>query len=154
MSLLNSLIPSLNRQPAPRVETPAVEPEPTIKPVFELSETPEGWTLAVMLPGVAKDGVELTVDETQIKVVGRRAWRQPAGWTAIMLKRLDWAYIRFGGARTGLPHPPSYYWKRQFFVTFEDDALGVRTRDYIGTNTIIVIDPAESDFYSSIVVGR
>jgi predicted TIM-barrel fold metal-dependent hydrolase len=60
-----------------------------------------------------------------------------AGWTAIMLKRLDWAYTRFGGARTGLPHPPSFYWKRQFFVTFEDDALGVRTRDYIGTNTII-----------------
>ena len=47
------------------------------------------------------------------------------------------SYIRFGGARTGLPHPPSFYWKRQFFVTFEDDALGVRTRDYIGTNTII-----------------
>lgn len=92
MSLLNSLIPSLNRQPAPRVETPAVEPEPTIKPVFELSETPEAWTLAIMLPGVAKDGVELTVDETQIKVVGRRAWRQPAGWTALYRETSDAAF--------------------------------------------------------------
>ena len=34
------------------------------------------------------------------------------GWTAIMLKRLDWHYVRFGGARTHAnPHPPSYYWK-------------------------------------------
>jgi len=92
MSLLNSLLPSLNRQPAPRVATPVVDPEPTIKPVFDLSETPEAWTLAVMLPGVAKDGVELTVDETQIKVVGRRAWRQPAGWTALYRETSDAAF--------------------------------------------------------------
>jgi len=92
MSLLNSLIPSLNRQPAPRVETPVVEPEPTIKPIYELNETPEAWTLAVMLPGVAKDGVELTVDENQIKVVGRRAWRQPAAWTALYRETSDAAF--------------------------------------------------------------
>ncbi len=61
-----------------------------------------------------------------------------AGWTAIMLKRLDWAYLRGGGQRVfGLPLKPSDYWKRQFYVTFEDDPLGVRTRDYIGSNTII-----------------
>ena len=60
------------------------------------------------------------------------------GWTAIMLKRLDWSWIRFGGARTSpYPHPPSYYWKRQFSVTFEDDPLGIRSRDFIGTNTIL-----------------
>jgi HSP20 family protein len=92
MSLLNSLLPSLNRQPAPRVETPAVDPEPTIKPVFDLSETPAAWTLAVMLPGVAKDGVELTVDETQIKVSGRRTWRQPAGWTPLYRETSDAAF--------------------------------------------------------------
>jgi len=92
MSLLNSLIPSLNHQPAPRVATPVVDPEPTIKPAFDLSETPEAWTLAVMLPGVAKHGVELTVDETQIKVLGRRAWRQPAGWTALYRETSDAAF--------------------------------------------------------------
>jgi predicted TIM-barrel fold metal-dependent hydrolase len=60
------------------------------------------------------------------------------GWTAIMLKRLDWSYIRSGGARTQPnPHPPSYYWKRQFYVTFEDDPLGIRSRDFIGTETML-----------------
>jgi HSP20 family protein len=92
MSVLNSLIPSLNRQPAPPAETPAVEPEPTIKPVFELNEAAEAWTLSVSLPGVAKEGVELTADESQIKIVGRRAWRQPAGWTALYRETSDAAF--------------------------------------------------------------
>ena len=60
------------------------------------------------------------------------------GWTAIMLKRLDWNYIRMGGAKTfGIPLKPSVYWKRQFYVTFEDDPIGIRTRDFIGTNTLL-----------------
>jgi len=60
------------------------------------------------------------------------------GWTAIMLKRLDWHYIRGGGAKTfGNPLKPSAYWKRNFYVTFEDDPIGIRTRDFIGTNTLL-----------------
>ncbi len=60
------------------------------------------------------------------------------GWVAIMLKRMDWGYLRGGGAKVfNLPIKPSDYWKRQFYVTFEDDPLGIRTRDYIGTNTIL-----------------
>jgi predicted TIM-barrel fold metal-dependent hydrolase len=60
------------------------------------------------------------------------------GWTAIMLKRLDWHYIRGGGAKVfGNPLKPSEYWKRNFYVTFEDDPIGIRTRDFIGTNTLL-----------------
>jgi hypothetical protein len=32
---------------------------------------------------------------------------------------------------------PSAYWKRNFYVTFEDDPIGIRTRDFIGTNTLL-----------------
>lgn len=92
MSLLNSLIPSLNRPPAPRTETPVVEPELTIKPVFELNETGEAWTLHVFLPGVTKEGVDLTADESQIKITGRRAWRQPSTWTALYRETSDAAF--------------------------------------------------------------
>ena len=60
------------------------------------------------------------------------------GWAAIMLKRLDWNYIRLGGAKTfGIPLKPSEYWKHNFYVTFEDDPIGIRTRDLIGTNTLL-----------------
>ena len=60
------------------------------------------------------------------------------GWIGHLLKRLDWAYIRGGGERTfGLPMLPSHYWKRNFYATFEDDPLGIGTRDFIGTETLI-----------------
>ena len=32
---------------------------------------------------------------------------------------------------------PSAYWKQNFLVTFEDDAIGIMTRDIIGTNTLL-----------------
>ena len=60
------------------------------------------------------------------------------GWVGMMLKRLDWAYIRGGGEKVfGLPLLPSEYWRRNFRVTFEDDPLGIMTREFIGTETMM-----------------
>ena len=60
------------------------------------------------------------------------------GWVGIMLKRMDWSYIRGGGEKVfGLPLLPSEYWSRNFKVTFEDDPLGIMTKDFIGTNTMM-----------------
>ncbi len=33
--------------------------------------------------------------------------------------------------------PPSAYWRRQFYATFEDDPVGIRTRDLIGVDRLI-----------------
>ena len=54
MSLFNSLIPSLARQPAAR---DAAAPAPGIVPAHEIREAPEAYGLTVYLPGVAKDGL-------------------------------------------------------------------------------------------------
>ena len=60
------------------------------------------------------------------------------GWVGIMLKRLDWGYIRAGGEKvSGLPLLPSDYWTRNFRVSFEDDPLGIMTKDFIGTSTMM-----------------
>ncbi|MEC9140993.1 MAG: amidohydrolase family protein [Chloroflexota bacterium] len=60
------------------------------------------------------------------------------GWIAHLLKRLDWAYIRGGGERVfGTSMMPSHYWKRNFYATFEDDPIGIMTRDWIGSETLI-----------------
>jgi uncharacterized protein len=61
------------------------------------------------------------------------------GWLGIMLKRLDWSWFRFGGANAAgaMPQKPSYYWRRNFRITFEDDEIGIKTRDYSGTNTLM-----------------
>lgn len=60
------------------------------------------------------------------------------GWLGITLKRMDWAWFRRGGARTHkIPRTPSDYWKQNFLATFEDDDIGIRTRDINGTSTLM-----------------
>lgn len=89
MSLLQTLIPSLNRAPADAV---ANNLGPTVKPVFAIKETAEAYAVTVQLPGVAKDGLEITAEDGQVRIVGRRAWQRPAGWTALYRESADAAY--------------------------------------------------------------
>ena len=59
------------------------------------------------------------------------------GWIAHVLRRLDWAYFRSGERMFGLPRLPSSYWHTNFYATFEDDPLGILTRDFVGVNTMM-----------------
>jgi HSP20 family molecular chaperone IbpA len=91
MSLLHTLIPALNRTPAP---APADQHRPadlgpTVKPAYEVKETPEAFGVTVYLPGVAKEGLDLTAEENAIRIVGRRAWKQPEGWTSLYRESAD-----------------------------------------------------------------
>ncbi len=88
MSLFTNLLPSLNRTPA-TAQTETAERTPSLKPVYEVTETPEAYTVTVELPGVAKEGLELTADDTEIRLVGRRAWARPEGWTALHRETAD-----------------------------------------------------------------
>jgi HSP20 family molecular chaperone IbpA len=80
MSLLNHFLPS---QTATSTQDNASELGNTVKPAYEIKETPEAFGLTVYLPGVAKDGLELTAEEGQVRIVGRRQWKQPEGWTSL-----------------------------------------------------------------------
>ena len=92
MSPFQTLIPSLSR-PTTRAENgDASAAVPTVKPVHEIKETAEAYGLTVYLPGVAKDGVELTAEDGLLRIVGRRAWKQPEGWTALYRESPDAAY--------------------------------------------------------------
>ena len=54
-----------------------------MKPVYELSESPEAWGLTAHLPGVTKEGLELTVEDGLITIRGRRGWALKwKAWTA------------------------------------------------------------------------
>lgn len=90
MSFFNSLIPSLSRTPGTPAEGAAATP--TVRPAYEIKETPEAWGLTVSLPGVTKDGLEITAEEGQVRVFGRRAWKQPEGWTALYRETADEAF--------------------------------------------------------------
>ena len=88
MSLFNTIVPSLTR-PLARRENGGADLGPTVKPFYEIKETDEAWGLAVYLPGVAKEGLEITAEESQLRIVGRRAWQQPEGWTALYRESTD-----------------------------------------------------------------
>jgi len=79
MSLLSSLIPSTARSQA----TPEAAPVNTVTPRYEIKENADAFGLEAWLPGVAKDGLELTIHEGSLTIVGRRAWKMPDGWTQL-----------------------------------------------------------------------
>ncbi len=92
MSLLNTLIPSLSRTPATRTAQTTTEPAPTVKPIHEIAETADAFGVTVHLPGVNKDGLEITAEDGQVRIVGRRGWKQPEGWTALHRETADAAF--------------------------------------------------------------
>ncbi len=60
------------------------------------------------------------------------------GWVGHFLQRLDHATYRARReASPDLTMEPSEYFHRQFFVTFEDDELGLRHRDVIGVGNML-----------------
>jgi HSP20 family molecular chaperone IbpA len=94
MKLLNQIVPRLSRSVA-RAENggePA-ESEFTVKPAYELKESNDAWGLTVHLPGVAKDGLELSVEEGLITIRGRRAWQQPKDWTLLYRESVDAPFL-------------------------------------------------------------
>jgi predicted TIM-barrel fold metal-dependent hydrolase len=61
------------------------------------------------------------------------------GWIGHFLQRLDHAYdkYRFLEPHGAIPNPPSFYFRRQIRATFQDDVIGVRTRDAIGSDNLM-----------------
>jgi HSP20 family protein len=92
MSLFNTLIPALTRTSIRQDNSPAADLGPTLKPAYEVKETAEAYGLVVYLPGVTKEGLELTAENGQITVIGRRAWKQPEGWTSLYRESADAAF--------------------------------------------------------------
>jgi HSP20 family molecular chaperone IbpA len=90
MSLLQTLLPNSNR--SAQSERDARNQGPTVKPVYEIKETPESYGVTVYLPGVAKDDIEITSESGQFRIFARRSWQQPEGWTAVYRESNDAAY--------------------------------------------------------------
>jgi HSP20 family protein len=95
MNIFNQIVPRLSRtvgRKADEDEGEATNAGMNIKPLFEVQETSEAWGLTVQLPGVTKENLELTAENDQITVVGRRSWQAPAGWTGLYRESVDAPY--------------------------------------------------------------
>jgi HSP20 family molecular chaperone IbpA len=83
MTLLSSLVPNLGCVTKLSANKPAEDNVPRVKPAYEVAEDAHGYTVTVQLPGVAKDGLEITAQEGEVQIVGRRAWTPPSDWTVL-----------------------------------------------------------------------
>lgn len=94
MTLFNQLVPRLSRAISRREDnnSTSTEPEFTLKPVYELKENTDAWGLTVHLPGVAKDGLELSAEDGLLTIRGRRSWQKPEGWTSLYRETADAPY--------------------------------------------------------------
>jgi HSP20 family protein len=91
MSILNQFVPRFART-LDRATDGANQPEFTVKPVYRISETPEAWSLTAQLPGVTKEGLEVTAEEGLVTIRGRRNWQKPEGWTSLYRESYDSPY--------------------------------------------------------------
>jgi HSP20 family molecular chaperone IbpA len=91
MSFLNTLIPTRTRTNLTQ-EGENGTGVPTVRPVYEIKENADSFDLTAGLPGVAKDGLEITAENGQLRILGRRAWKQPESWTLLFRESLDSAF--------------------------------------------------------------
>ena len=50
-----------------------------LTPLANIRETKDGYVLEAEMPGVSKDGLDITVENGQLTIVGRRAAKEPRG---------------------------------------------------------------------------
>lgn len=87
-----SLIPAFNRAPAVRRNDGEASRSPAVRPAYRVNEQADTYEVTVFLPGVAKDGLELTAENGALTISGQRAWKQPADWTPLYRETSDTRY--------------------------------------------------------------
>ena len=87
MSFFNSLIPSLNGECAV-AETPVAR-----RPRYEITETPEGYDVEVSLPGVSKEGLEITDEAGELRINAKPARELPEGRVLVHGETSDAAFV-------------------------------------------------------------
>lgn len=64
-----------------------------VVPVVNIFETPDGYALEAEMPGVNKDGLEITLEGNEITIIGRRA-TEPANGVVLFRERSEADYRR------------------------------------------------------------
>ena len=80
MTLFKDIIPYRSTVPATKH---GEKTESFLTPVYDLKEAADAYGLEVLVPGVAKDGVTLEVEQGQLVITARHAWKAPKGWTEV-----------------------------------------------------------------------
>jgi HSP20 family protein len=66
---------------------PAQRAEEFVAPGVDIVETSEGYELQAEMPGVSKEGLEITLEGTEITITGRRTGLVPPGEALVRERR-------------------------------------------------------------------
>ena len=72
--MTNNLVRENNGSTATRRES-----EKFVTPPASIRETADGYTLELEMPGVSKDGLEISIEKNELSIVGRRSTATPQG---------------------------------------------------------------------------
>jgi len=90
MSLFSELIPS--RRATPVRGNGATEDERFVVPAYDFKQAGDAYGLEVFVPGVAKDAVEIQIEQGELVITARRRWKAPEGWTELFRETADVDY--------------------------------------------------------------
>ena len=68
-------------RPASKEPAEQTRSEPTFVPSTDIYETQDGLVLVLDMPGVAKDGVNITLDKRVLTITGKSAQRAPGDFS-------------------------------------------------------------------------
>lgn len=68
-------------RPASKEPAEQTRSEPTFVPSTDIYETQDGLVLVLDMPGVAKDGVNITLDKRVLTITGKSAHRAPGDFS-------------------------------------------------------------------------
>jgi HSP20 family protein len=86
MSFINTLLPSFSGGCA------EAETRVTRRPRYDITETAEGYDVAVNLPGVAKEGLEITDESGELRITGKPAFTVPEGRSVLRRETSEAAF--------------------------------------------------------------
>jgi len=69
---------TLEHTPAAATAQPARLVRRFITPEVNIFETADGWTLQAEMPGVSKEGLEVTLEAHELTIMGHKSVEQPA----------------------------------------------------------------------------
>ncbi len=69
--------------PEKMTPTTQVRPQRYLRPHYDVSGDQDAYTVRVYMPGVPKEGVELTLDREHLHIEGRRSSTTQEGWEPV-----------------------------------------------------------------------
>lgn len=97
------------------------------RPWYQVEGGEEGHTLRVAMPGVAKAGVEISLEEDQLSILGHRQNRVPSDWKPVFEERAE----------------PDFRLRLRLNVDVDPDKIAARMEEGVLTLTLPVREEAK-----------